>query len=247
MSQASNNDAPFGVEEETTAQPPTSGSTASSSRPVCLPPPRFNKRLACIEVNSVNFEQGYDEQLVESGIPSHPMCSILRDLPRRPATLDGCGHLFCERCIKQPLVLLSSPQAHWLTLKAASCASCMQAFRIAENLTWPAWQRSAQLAFNAQVLRCHKGCVFSGTTSQILDQQGCICRMRVIAWPIDVCQVRGPAGAIEHEHFPTCPLMRVHCLMCTLSLRVNKLATHDGISDVKSALKSRFFANGSAE
>ena len=44
------------------------------------PPTRFANRLACIEVNSVIFEQGYDEQFVEGGITSHQMCSICRGL-----------------------------------------------------------------------------------------------------------------------------------------------------------------------
>ena len=247
MSQASISDASLVAEDETKAQPTTSGSTPSSSHPICMPPPRFPKRLACIEVNSVNFEQGYDEQLVESGIPGHLMCSICRGLPRRPATLDGCGHLFCERCIKQHFMLRSAPQAPWLTLKAAPCPSCMQAFRIGEILTWPAWQRWAQLAFNAQVVRCPNGCAFSGTPAQTDDHQAHVCPMRVIACPVDRCKVRGPAGEIEHEHFPTCPLMRVHCLRCNLPVRANKLTTHDCIKHLKSALKSVFFPTDPAE
>ena len=96
-----------------------------------------------MEVHYINFLHGYDLQLVDGGIASHVMCSIWRGMGRRPATLDGCGHLFCERCIKQHLMLRSAPQAPWLTLKAAHCPSCMQAFRIGEILTWPAWQRWA--------------------------------------------------------------------------------------------------------
>ena len=76
MSKSSNSEAPLLVEEEAKVQPPTSGSRSNSSHPICLPLPRFPKRLACIEVNWGNFEHGYDEQLVESSIPNQLMCSI---------------------------------------------------------------------------------------------------------------------------------------------------------------------------
>ena len=67
--------------------------------------------------------------------------------------------------------------------------------------------------------------------------------MRVFACPVDGCMVGGLAAEIEHEHFPTCPLMRVHCLRYTLPVPANKLATPDCIKELKSALKSIFFTN----
>ena len=103
-----------------------------------LPPPRFPKRLAFIEVNFLSFDQGLEEKLVECGIANHLMCSICQCLPGRPATLAAWGHIFCQRCIKEHFQIRSSPQSHWSSVKAAPCPACMQKFGTGEILTWPA-------------------------------------------------------------------------------------------------------------
>ena len=66
-----------------------------------LPPPRFPKRLACIEINSLSFDQGYHVKWFEGGIANRLMCcTMCQCLPRRPAKFDAWGHIFYERCIK---------------------------------------------------------------------------------------------------------------------------------------------------
>ena len=106
MSQGSNSDARLAIDNETKAAPTTTSCQGTS----CLPHPRFPKRMGCFEINVPAFEQGFDEQLVQGGIPNHMQCAICQGLPRRPATLDGCGHLFCERCIKQHFKIRAEPQ-----------------------------------------------------------------------------------------------------------------------------------------
>ena len=144
----------------------TLATSSSSGRSLGLPPPRFPKRLACIEVNTNTFEQGFEEEWVEGGIAGHVMCTICRCLPRRPATLDGCGQIYRERCIKLNFLMPSAAQSHWSAMKSGPSPTCKEAFSMGEILTWPAWQRWAQLAFNAQVLHCPNGCPFSGTPAQ---------------------------------------------------------------------------------
>ena len=239
MSTSSSSQAPLVIDENepkhgATILATTSGATSAQ----CLPPPRFPKRLACVEVNTMTFEQGFDEQWVEGGIANHVQCAICQCLPRRPATLDGCGHIFCERCIKQHFVIRSAPQVSWSAMRSAPCPNCRQPFRMGEILTWPAWQRWAQLAFNAQVVHCPYGCPFSGSPAQTDDHQARVCPRRIIACPVEGCQFTGPAAEVEGQHFPTCPLMRVHCRNCRLPVRVSKMAAHDCVRELKAALKS---------
>ena len=217
------------VDEDTKVPPTTIGSTSSSSHPPCLPPPRFPKRLALIELNSLNFEQGFDEQLGDGCIQSHLLCSIWRGLPSRPATLDGCENLVCERWINQLFMICSTPQASLPTGKAEPCPTCMKGFRIGEILIWPAWQRWAQLAFNAQIMQCPNGCAFSAfsTPTQTEEHHARVCPRRVIACSIDWCHMIGPTVLIEDQQYITCPVMRLHCLTCNLPLRAKKLATLD--------------------
>ena len=86
-----------------------------ASSPTCaslgLPPPDFPKRLACIELNSLSVDMGFDDKWVEGGIANNLMCSICQCLPRRAATFDPCGHIFCEHCIKQHLQIRSARQS----------------------------------------------------------------------------------------------------------------------------------------
>ena len=111
-------------------------------------------------------------------------------------------------------------------------------FRAGEILTWPAWQRWAQLAFPSQAVHCPNRCPFSGTPAQTDDQQARVCPRRVIACPVDRCTFMWPAAGVEHAHFTTCPLMRIDWMKCRLPLRVSKLKIHDCLKEQKAALQS---------
>ena len=233
MCQTSSSDAPLVIDNETKTKTISTSQGASG-----LPPLRLPKRLACIHINSPTLEQCFDEQCVEGGIQSQAMCSIWQGLRRRSGTLDRCGHMLCERCLKQHYETRSAPQAPWTTVKAAPCPACMHFFMIREILTWQAWQRWRQLAFNGHTVRCPNGCAFVVTTAQMNDNEARVCQLRVIGCPVDGCHMRGPEVEIEHQHFPHCPLLRVHCTTCNLPERVKKLGTHECVKELKLALMS---------
>ena len=50
--------------------------------------------------------------------------------------------------------------------------------------------------------------------------------------------IHGPASKVEGQHFPTCALMRVHCMNCRLTVPVGKMAAHDCVMELNVALKS---------
>ena len=90
MSQSSTSEPVLVIDNDT--KPAPAATTSSSKCTSGVPPPRFAKRLACVDINLPEFVQAFDEQFAEGGIPSHMMCTICQGLLRRPATLDGCDH-----------------------------------------------------------------------------------------------------------------------------------------------------------
>ena len=81
-----------------------------------------------------------------------------------------------------------------------------------EILTWPQWQRWAQVSFNTQFMRCPSGCAFSGTPAQTLEHSARLGKRRAIACPGVWCQVIASALPIENHHVATGTLRGVHCL-----------------------------------
>ena len=65
--------------------------------------------------------------------------------------------------------------------------------------------------------------------------------MRVIAYPVQGCTFSRPAVDAENEHFPTCPLMRIHCRKFRLPVRVSTLATQECLKELKAALTNMVF------
>ena len=244
---SSSSQARWEIAEPETKAVATTNAQPTNSRPSHgLPPPRFPKRLACIDGNSLIFDQGFDERSVEDGIAIHMQSTNFQCLQRRPASLDGCAHIFCESCIKQHFQIRAAPQTPWSTVKAAPCLTCMKKFPFGEILTWPAWQRWAQLTFNSAVVHCPNGLNFSGTSAQTADHQARMCQHHVIACPVERCQFIWPGVDGEHAHIPSCPLIRVHCMKCRLPVRVSKLATNDCINKLKAALESMLLADPSS-
>ena len=239
MSHSSSSQAPLVINDNEPEHATTTLSTTSaSSSSQGLPPTRFPNRVACVEVNMMTFEHGFDQQSVEGGIAGHVSCAISRCFPHRPATLDGCDHIYGERCIKQHVLMLSASQWPWSAKKSAPCPTCMQPFRQGEILTWPEWQRWAQLPFNTHLVHSPNGCQFTGAPAQADDHQATLCPRRIFACPVERFQFNGPAAEVDCQHYPTCPVMRVHCRNCRLRIRISKMAAEDCMRAVNAALKS---------
>ena len=201
--------------------------------------PVFPKHLPHVDINNMDFEQGFAESCLVGAAPSNSMCTICLGYPRRPVTLDICGHLFCEPCISAWFKTRATQRSMWGVLKTAPCPLCRTSFQAGEVLTWELWQKWAQLTYNAQVVRCPFQCGFQGTAAEVDYHQVRECSKRKIDCPVNGCRVRGPAEYIEKHHFPRCPLLEVYCAKCRLPVRASQIATHDCIARLQDALKGR--------
>ena len=215
---------------------PAPNDTPQAAPATNTPVPAFPKHLPHVHINALEFESGFPESSLVGVVDSTSLCAICQGYPRRPVSLDICGHLFCEPCIKRWYQIRASPHGLFGTVKTAPCPVCREAFQIGEILTWELWQKWAQLVFNAKVVRCPFECGFQGTASDVDHHQVRECAKRKIDCPLDGCRVRGQAEWIEKEHFPRCPMMHVYCPKCKLPVRASVLSTHDCIARLHEAL-----------
>ena len=207
----------------------------ASARPV----PEFPKNLPHVHINTLEFEQGFPESCLEGAVDGTSLCVICQGYPRKPTTLDNCGHLFCEPCITKWFEMRAAPHGLFNTIKTAPCPACRSPFQNGEILTWDVWQKWAQLMYNAKVIRCPFDCGFKGTASEVDKHQVRACPNRKIDCPVDGCRVRGPADWIEKEHFPRCPFLRIYCEKCRLPVLASTLSTHDCVTRLQEALHGR--------
>ena len=199
--------------------------------------PVFPKLLPHVEINTLDFEQGFAESCLVGAVGGMSLCTICKGFPRRPVTLDACGHLFCEPCLKMWFETRARPHTTWMAATmTAPCPLCRTHFQKGEILTWDIWQKWAQLSYNAQVVRCPFLCGFEGTASRVDEHQVRECSKRKIDCPVDGCPVRGSAEWIEKEHFQRCPGLQVFCAKCRLPVRAAALSTHNCITRLQEAL-----------
>ena len=83
--------------------------------------------------------------------------------------------------------------------------------------------RMGSFRLTAQEVRCRKGCRFSDTAAQTKDHLGSACPIRVIACPVDRCQLRGAASerarTFPELHSPVCALPAVQSAWPTKKCR----------------------------
>ena len=214
----------------------TTGDLSASRSASCSALPVFPKHLPHVYINTLEFEQGFPESCLVGEAESTYICAICQGYPRRPTTLDICGHLFCEPCIKRWFQTRATPHALFLTVRTAPCPVCRSPFQNGEILTWELWQKWAQLAYNAKVVLCPFMCGFLGTAPDVDHHQVLECAKRKIDCPVDGCRVRGPAEWIEKDHFPRCPFVQLYCPKCRLPVCASVLSTHDCIGRLHEAL-----------
>ena len=169
----------------------------------------FPKRILHQEVNSLSFEGGFDDRWVVGGLnESVWICGICQGLPRRPTILDGCGHLFCEPCVKKHFRARAQTLQPYLTVQIAPCPMCMKSFRLGEVLTFDLWQRWSQMLYKTKQVKCPFECGFQGSPFEVDDHQVYECSRRRIQCPLEGCNRVDVASVIE-EHFSQCPMLRV--------------------------------------
>ena len=222
----------------------TSSSSTSSSiaqpRNHVPAKPTLPKRLPPNADNMEQFETGFDETLVKGGLEESVwMCSICRGLPRHPATIDGCGHLFCEGCIRQHYMMTKRPDPSFLTIEDASCPNCKQKFHYGDLKTWDLVDAWSKMVYQTKEVSCPFKCGFVGSPFDADDHQFYTCPLRPIKCPNNGCSLVDKASHLESEHYPHCPFLRMYCSNCRLPVQRSQRGKHNCIGALQGALQGR--------
>ncbi|KAF0155396.1 MAG: hypothetical protein FD188_3147 [Ignavibacteria bacterium] len=204
-----------------------------------LIPVIFPKKIATTEINSPDFEAGFDEKNVVGGFPNNYfMCSICEGLPRHPVFLDKCGHLFCEMCMKQHFKINSKLNAPFLTIRAATCPTCKTEFTLGDVLVFDCFQTWAKAIYKTIQVSCPFDCEYKGNPFEVDHHQVFECPLRRIQCPNEGCGEIQPAYMMEADHFPQCPCLRIYCTACKLPVLASERITHDCKSRMNDAIQS---------
>ena len=199
---------------------------------------RFPPRIPHKDINTTNFETGFDEEHIVGGLPCQAiLCSCCFGVPRFPATLDTCGHLFCERCILE--VLLKSPAAkvHRSGRRTAPCPICRAHYDRNQILTVYFFQKWSRNIFQQVVVRCPQGCGFMGSPTAVDEHQVYTCPKRLINCPNKGCSFVGEALPLSIDHFPSCKYHLHNCTKCNLPCNATPENPHDCIGALQDALR----------
>ena len=220
----------------TTESSPVSASTAA------IPPvtamPSLPKRLPHFSLNMDLFESGFAEEYVSRGLKDDVFaCCICKGLPRHPATLETCGHLFCEGCIKRHYTFTKKPMLNYLTVQESSCAKCRKPYRFADIATWEQVNLRSQFAYRTKEVTCPFGCGFTGSAPDTDDHQFYVSPLRTIQCPNNGCSLVDVAQRLESEHFAKCPFLRVYCPSCRLPVLGSDRSKNNCTSALQASLQ----------
>ena len=217
-------------------------SNAATVNQAAAPPqctmPSLPKRLPYFSLNMDVFDCGFAEEYVTGGLKDDVFaCCICKGLPRHPATLETCGHLFCEGCIKRHYMFTKKPMVNYLTVQESACPKCRKPYRFADIATWEQVHLWSQFAYNTKEVTCPFGCGFKGSAQVVDDHQFYICPQRMIQCPNNGCSMVDVAQRLEREHFANCPFLRVYCSGCRLPVLGSERDKHNCMSAVHAALQ----------
>ena len=214
----------------------TSTTTCSSSTRPTIP-----KRLPPYCSNMDQFETGFDDTLVKGGLEENVwMCSICRGLPRHPASIDGCGHLFCEGCIRQHYMMTKRPDFNFLTIEEASCPNCNQKFHYGELKSWDLMDAWSKMVYQTKQVTCPFSCGFVGSPFETDEHQFYVCPLRPIKCPNSGCSLVDSAERLEREHYAHCPFLRLYCSKCRLPVQHSERSSHNCIAALQASLQGIF-------
>ena len=147
---------------------------------------RFPPRIPHKDINTHNFETGFDEDHVEGGLPyNNFICSCCQCLPRLPVMLETCGHLFCEFCADANYKNKRGFDVQYgVPNDEAPCPNCRVPYRKQEITTWRSFHKWTKTLFSQIVIICPEGCGFKGSPTKVDEHQIYCCPKRPIRCPL---------------------------------------------------------------
>ena len=211
--------------------------TRSTIAKLTLP---FPARLPAKDILARRNETGFDEKHVEGGLDTTWMCGICRGLPRRTATLNKCGHIFCEMCIRQHFDMVPHAANVPIHGRGARCPYCRQPYRLTHIRTWTEMHPWSQNAYKARIVRCPNKCGFKGNPFAVDEHEMYLCPLRIISCPNEGCHEEGRALYIELAHFLQCGFLKAFCPVCNLAGLAGEIESHDCIKALRESLTCMF-------
>ena len=200
---------------------------------------KFPRFIPHKDINKMEFESGYEEENVVGGINSNIlMCTICRGMPRKPAAIKHCGHLYCESCIGHYFSRNRRPHSMFPGISIAPCPYCQKTFQAKDVQPYEKLSALARLMLNEKIVICPNDCGYRGTFHDVDVHQVYKCSLRLIRCPNQGCNVKDTAQRIEEEHYAQCPHLRTHCMQCKLPVLVAEQHTHNCIEAMHKAMQS---------
>ena len=202
---------------------------------------KLPKNLPNVDVNNPMFESGFEEEFIETLLPHNIIiCGICQGLPRRPASLSQCGHLFCEVCLKRLIQEFMKTHTRY---EGIPCPLCRDIFHTYGIITFGRFQFWSQALYKAIQVKCPSGCGFKGNAIEVDHHQVFLCPKRRIKCPNESCQIIMPACEMEERHLHDCPFLLVSCPGCFLPVKTDELKTHSCSQKLAEAVTSmKFFS-----
>jgi len=146
-------------------------------------------------------------------------CTVCLDIPRRPAMLSKCGHIFCDECIKKAV--------HPVRYPFFNCPTCRTLGNCLRDLSardeWPCLMRQVWTMMRIKCMFCN---TFQGSPFEVDQHERWSCEKRTISCESACCQFVGTIDQVV-EHILNCEHVLVCCLGCNYIINLSSIAKHD--------------------
>ena len=139
---------------------------------------------------------------------------------------------------RQIKLLEQAEEESQVPLQTAPCPCCKRRYYLRQICTFEHMDFFTQRVLKERLVKCPFKCAFVGNSFYVDEHQVYTCPRRLLRCPNADCNVTVEAEQMEKDHFPTCPLRRVHCVHCKLAVLASEEETHDCIKRLQSALTS---------
>jgi len=194
------------------------------SYPTCFPEgssSSFNNSNVIVDLEhhlAINSDDAYANANTNTCITAHK-CTVCLDIPRRPAMLSKCGHIFCDDCINNAV--------HPVRYPVFSCPTCRTLGNCLHDLKardeWPCMMRQVWSMMRMKCMFCS---TFQGSPFDVYQHERWRCEKRTISCESACCQFVGTIDQVM-EHILNCEHILVCCLGCNYIVNLSTIEKHN--------------------
>ena len=159
---------------------------------------------------------------LDSCVPSSTWkCLFCDRVPRTPVTLRSCGHLGCNKCFMEQLVVAhAGDTAH---IGSKHCPKCQAIYTKEHLVPHDHWPLFAKQVWGMVAVKC-ANCDFVDNPITVKDHERRKCATRRV-----VCPGCAFVGRVEDtiQHASSCKSLMMYCVGCGYPILHQQRATHD--------------------